>query len=207
MLQQTLPQNRQLRTIESLFWDIKIGWTPSREKTEFFWWGIPWVSIKDMEGKKEIYETNETLSEEGIRNSNVKLVQKGSLLFSFKLTVWRMSFAGVDLYTNEAITAFEPNPEIELTYLYYVLPVVAKQVDRTNNYWAPLLNKNIIKSLQIPLPPLEEQKKIVVYLDELNATISKLKSEYQSQLAMLDEMRNSSLDLAFWGSREREHTT
>mgnify|MGYP001727062994 CR=1 FL=1 len=53
----------------------------------------------------------------------------------------------------------------------------------------------------------EEQKKIVAYLDELNATISKLKSEYQSQLAMLDEMRNSSLDLAFWGSREREHTT
>ena len=43
----------------------------------------------------------------------------------------------------------------------------------------------------------EEQKKIVAYLDELNATISKLKSEYQSQLAMLDEMRNSSLDLAF----------
>lgn len=60
------------------------------------------------------------------------------------------------------------------------------------------------KEIQIPLPPLEEQKKIVAYLDELNATISKLKSEYQSQLAMLDEMRNSSLDLAFLGSRERE---
>lgn len=58
---------------------------------------------------------------------------------------------------------------------------------------------------KIPLPPLEEQKKIVAYLDELNATISKLKSEYQSQLAMLDEMRNSSLDLVFWGSRERAY--
>ena len=55
----------------------------------------------------------------------------------------------------------------------------------------------MLKEIQIPLPPLEEQKKIVAYLDELNATISKLKSEYQSQLAMLDEMRNSSLELAF----------
>lgn len=62
----------------------------------------------------------------------------------------------------------------------------------------------MLKEIQIPLPPLEEQKKIVAYLDELNATISKLKSEYQSQLVMLDEMRNSSLDLAFLGSRERE---
>ena len=68
---------------------------------------------------------------------------------------------------------------------------------------ASLNQKNILEKI-IPLPPLEEQKKIVAYLDELNATISKLKSEYQSQLAMLDEMRNSSLDLAFWGSRERE---
>lgn len=65
----------------------------------------------------------------------------------------------------------------------------------------------MLKEIQIPLPPLEEQKKIVAYLDELNATISKLKSEYQSQLVMLDEMRNSSLDLAFLGSREREYTT
>lgn len=61
---------------------------------------------------------------------------------------------------------------------------------------ASLNQKNILEKI-IPLPPLEEQKKIVAYLDELNATISKLKSEYQSQLAMLDEMRNSSLDLAF----------
>ena len=69
---------------------------------------------------------------------------------------------------------------------------------------ASLNQKNILEKI-IPLPPLEEQKKIVAYLDELNATISKLKSEYQSQLAMLDEMRNSSLDLAFWGSRERTY--
>lgn len=73
------------------------------------------------------------------------------------------------------------------------------------------LRNSDLESLQIPLPPLEEQKKIVAYLDEINATITKLKSDYQAQLTALDEMRNSSLDLAFWGSRERErereHTT
>lgn len=70
--------------------------------------------------------------------------------------------------------------------------------------WAAQKNISVkdIAQIQIPLPPLEEQKKIVAYLDELNATISKLKSDYQSQLAMLDEMWNSSIDLAFWGSRE-----
>lgn len=98
-----------------------------------------------------------------------------------------------------------PKGDIDMDYLFYVLktldlPSLAQGVK-------PWINRNDIYTLPIPLPPLEEQKKIVAYLDELNATISKLKSEYQSQLAMLDEMRNSSLDLAFWGSREREHTT
>lgn len=55
----------------------------------------------------------------------------------------------------------------------------------------------MLKEIQIPLPPFEEQKKIVAYLDELNATITKLKSGYQAQLTALDKIRNSSLDLAF----------
>ena len=83
-------------------------------------------------------------------------------------------------------------------YFYYALSFLKPKTQGYRRHYS------LLKEIQIPLPPLEEQKKIVAYLDELNATISKLKSEYQSQLAMLDEMRNSSLDLAFWGSRERE---
>lgn len=84
-------------------------------------------------------------------------------------------------------------------YFYYALSFLKPKTQGYRRHYS------LLKEIQIPLPPLEEQKKIVAYLDELNATISKLKSEYQSQLAMLDEMQNSSLDLAFWGSREREY--
>ena len=87
-----------------------------------------------MDNNKHITETKETLSELGVKHSNVKLIKSGSLLFSFKLTVGRMAFAGCDLYTNEAIACFEPNENIDLIYLYYILPYIANQVDRTNNY-------------------------------------------------------------------------
>lgn len=186
-----------IKTIKELFWDVKIWWTPAREKAEYFWWGIPWVSIKDMEGKKEIFETNETLSKLWVKNSNVKLIKRWSLLFSFKLTVGRMCFAWVDLYTNEAIAAFEPNKHINLEYLYYILPVVANKVDRTNNYGAPLLNKNVIKSLQIPLPPLEIQQKIVEKLDELSAVIKENQEKIRGQIIALDELWESKLDEVF----------
>ncbi len=195
-----LPTNRKLKTIEQIFGDVKIWWTPPREKKEFFGWWLPWVSIRDMWTQREILETSETLSETGIKNSNVKLISKWSLLFSFKLTVWRMCFAGVDLYTNEAIAAFEPNPEIDLNYLYYLLPSVSQKVDRTNNYGAPLLNKSVIKSLKIPLPPLPVQHAIVDALDHASVQITASRAAVQSQLDALDQLWQSTLSEVFENS-------
>ena len=94
------------KKISELFSDIKIGGTPSRGNPTYFSGSNLWVSIKDMEGQPLIDRTAETISDEGVRNSNCKLVKKGSLLFSFKLTVGRVSFAGADLYTNEAACRF-----------------------------------------------------------------------------------------------------
>ena len=142
-------------------------------------------------------------------------ILKGDILFSHinsPVHIWKVAIAKKDyddmfhwmnlllLRWNERII----DPEFLFNLLNWIFhkwereKICKKAINQ-----ASLNQKNILEK-EIPLPPLEEQKKIVAYLDELNATISKLKSEYQSQLAMLDEMRNSSLDLAFWGSRERE---
>lgn len=188
-----------IKKLWEIYSEIKIWWTPSREKKEYFWWWLLWVSIRDMWDNKYITETKETLSESWVKNSNVKLVKKGSLLFSFKLTVWRMSFAACDLYTNEAIASFEPNEKLNLNYLYYILPYIANQVDRTNNYWAPLLNKSVISNLQIPLPPLSKQQEIVSYLDQVFAKTKQLKAEYEVKLQQLKELKSSILQSAFEG--------
>lgn len=192
-----LPPNRQTKTIEELFWDVKIWWTPSRSQKRFFGWWIPRVSIRDMSDTETIYETNETLSQEWVENSNVKLIEKWSLLFSFKLTVGKVSFAGKNLYTNEAIAAFPQNDEINLKYLYYVLPLIAQKVDRTNNYWAPLLNKSIIRWLSLPLPPLPTQLRIVERLDEVADHITQSKNHLTHQLVQLDSLRASILSQVF----------
>lgn len=139
---------------------------------ECFWWWFPWVSIWDMTNNKLITKTKETLSEIGIKKSNVKLIKKWSLLFSFKLSVWKVAFAWTDLYTNEAIACFEEwNPDVDLQYLYYCLPIYALKNWRTNNYWAALLNKDILQNMEIPLPPLATQRAIAEKLDKLQSLI------------------------------------
>jgi len=154
-------------------------------------------------------------------------------LINFSPTIWKQIKSGKVVFKKWMILYGKLRPYLNKVYIAEfdgiasteILPMIVddcivtdylalflrsnKFVDQANNSisWArmPRVTTKFFQEYdKIPLPPLEEQKKIVAYLDELNATISKLKSEYQSQLAMLDEMRNSSLDLVFWGSRERE---
>lgn len=120
-------------------------------------------------------------------------------------TTWKLAInnKNKNYYLNQRVGKFIFKEDVTKKYCHYFLwTKIEENLHKSSWSAIPNLSTKQILEIQIPLPPLEEQKKIVAYLDELNATISKLKSEYQSQLAMLDEMRNSSLDLAFWGSRE-----
>lgn len=166
--------NYPLKKISELFSDIKIGGTPSRGNPAFFNGNNLWVSIKDMNGQTLITSTAERLSDEGVSKSNCKLVVKGSLLFSFKLTVGKVAFAGADLYTNEAIAAFDPKEAeesgIDLDYLSMVLPIAAKGDNTKNSMGASLLSKDRIYDLEIPVPEtIEEQREIArIYLEQFS---------------------------------------
>jgi type I restriction enzyme S subunit len=158
----------QTKKVSDLFADVKIGGTPSRGNPAYFSGGNLWVSIRDMEGQPLITRTAETISDEGARNSNCKLIKEGSLLFSFKLTVGRTAFAGVDLYTNEAIAAFDRNEAelagIDLEYLSLVLPIAASGDTTKNSMGAALLNKDKILNLKIPVLAIDDQRQIAARL-------------------------------------------
>lgn len=175
------------KKISELFSDIKIGGTPSRGNPAFFGGKNLWVSIRDMEGRPLITKTAETISDEGARNSNCKLVKKGSLLFSFKLTVGRVSFAGADLYTNEAIAAFGRDEAelagIDLEYLSLVLPIAASGDTTKNSMGAALLNKDKILNLEIPAPHPETQRQIAARLKAQLAEVETARQAAQVQLS------------------------
>lgn len=67
--------------------------------------------------------------------------------------------------------------------------------------WAqyPAISDKDLKSLSIPLPPLQKQKEIVSYLDEVFAKNKELKTKYEIQLKELEELKQSLLKDAFEG--------
>ncbi|MEB3794067.1 MULTISPECIES: restriction endonuclease subunit S [unclassified Acinetobacter] len=157
---------------------INIGGTPAREVAKF--WaeshdGVAWVSIADMK-QKYISKTKEYISKTGALSSNVKLIPAGSLLMSFKLTVGKVAINTVDLYCNEAIAFFKPlNDSVSLEWLLHVLPLVTANTVTDTAVKGATLNKEKINNLDIPLPEIAVQRKIVKVLDTLDLEIEQTK--------------------------------
>lgn len=183
------------KKISDLFSDVRIGGTPSRGNPAYFSGGNLWVSIRDMEGQPLITKTAETISDEGARNSNCKLVKKGSLLFSFKLTVGRIAFAGSDLYTNEAIAAFDRDEAelagVDLEYLSLVLPIAARGDTTKNSMGAALLNKDKILNLGIPVLEIDAQRQIAARLKAQLAEVETARQAAQVQLREVSRLADA----------------
>lgn len=189
------------KKISDLFTDVKIGGTPSRGNPAYFNGENLWVSIRDMEGQPLITKTAEAISDEGARNSNCKLVKKGSLLFSFKLTVGRIAFAGADLYTNEAIAAFDRDEAelagVYLKYLSLVLPIAARGDTTKNSMGAALLNKDKILNLEIPVLEIDDQRQIAARLKSQLTEVETARQATQVQLRDAALLRQRLLRQAF----------
>ncbi len=167
--------------------DISIGRTPSRSKSEYWGEGHPWVSIRDL-SSKVITNTKEQITDIGVKNARCKVVKKGTLLFSFKLTIGKMAYAGCDLFTNEAIAAFVIKDERKLNaeYLYYALK--SSTYGGSNQaVMGKTLNLKSLAEIVIPLPPLNDQIRIAHLLGKVEGLIAQRKQ----QLQKLDDLLKS----------------
>lgn len=171
--------------------DILIGGTPPRGISDYWENGtLPWVSIADMtrEGKY-LTETKEKITENGVKDSNVKLIPRDSLLFSFKLSIGKLAFAGKDLYTNEAIAGFiiKDKNELDKNFLYYFLKSstfdTAQRAVKGNT-----LNKEKMKVLEIPIPSLKIQEEIVKKLDEKFEKLDEVKKNRENVIYETDKI-------------------
>ena len=119
-----LPEGWVSDTLGNLV-DISIGKTPNRSDSRYWDRGVHrWATIASMDFGQELHQTKEKITDVAVKETNPRLVKKGTLLFSFKLTIGKMAFAGCNIYTNEAIAALVPKDErIDKKFLYYALQV------------------------------------------------------------------------------------
>ena len=154
--------------------EILIGGTPARNNFSYFKGDNLWVSIAEMNGQI-ITDTKEKISDEAIKNSNVKLIPKNTTLLSFKLSIGKAALAGKDLYTNEAIAGLIPKNKNNLLdkFLFFIFKWQTVDLDlKGNNAFGKSLNSSILKEkVKIPLPPLAAQENIIQTIEKLEMRI------------------------------------
>ncbi|QSR11800.1 restriction endonuclease subunit S [Lactococcus sp. LG592] len=154
-----------------------MGKTPPRSATEYWGADIPWVSIADMPANGVITDTKEKLSPQATKLFKDKISPIGTLLMSFKLTVGRVSLLGIEAAHNEAIISIFPYADSDKSikmYLFKFLPQIANNGDSKDAIKGTTLNSQSINELLIPLPPLQEQLRIIHAVEKFDNLIPRL---------------------------------
>lgn len=163
-----IPANWQIRKVKDLY-QIQIGFTPDTKKEEYYTdeiEGYDWLTIGDLDGKKYIPPTTKNhISKLYVQKFSPSVIPQGSLLYSFKLSVGQVSLTNRDIYSNEAIAAFLPNNNVCLEFLYYSSSMIIENANE-NIYGAKILNQELIKNAHVVCPPIEEQKRIALFLSD-----------------------------------------
>lgn len=164
--------------------EYNTGRTPSTKNPKY--WtsdseGFHWVSIADLNNKGFVETTAKRVSTES-KNEIFKSgpVKAGTILMSFKLTVGKTSILNVDAYHNEAIISLQPKQCISHKYLFQLLPVMSQWGNTKDAIKGKTLNLKSIARIPVPLPPMEEQKRIVAKVDELMGLIDDLEAQTET---------------------------
>lgn len=169
--------------------DIVIGGTPDTKKREYYGGEHLFAKIADLTACEtmEIHETEERLTDAGVQKSTVKLVPKGTVLFSFKLSLGKVAITGRPMYTNEAIAAIIPKDGRVLPkYLYYVLPRIPVPGARKAAK-GQTSSKGRLAKAKIPVPSIPEQEALIAMMEAHDADVARLKAEIAEKEASADE--------------------
>lgn len=145
------------------------GTTPSRNKQDLYYGGgIPWVKSGELR-ESVIAETEETVTEQALAETPLKIAPKGSVLVAmYGANVGRVGILGIDAATNQAVCHIVPQQnEADSRYIFHVLrQKLPEFISRSVGGAQPNISQQIIRETEIPLPSISQQKRIAAILDK-----------------------------------------
>ena len=163
---------------------IKGGGTPDKSVPEYWNGGIPWASVKDLKSD-EISQTTDNVSALGVASSATQIIPAGSIIVPTRMAVGKVAINSGDVAINQDLKAIFPNPDIHTKYLFYAIKNKERQlISQATGATVKGIKVDVLRNLQIPLPPMPEQKRIAAILDQA-ADLVRLRKEALEKLDML----------------------
>lgn len=174
------------------------GHTPSRHHPEY--WEdctIPWLTLADVwqlrDGTKSVVtETEEKISETGVANSSARVHPAGTVAMSRTASVGFTCLLGADMATSQDFVTWTCGPHLHPRFLLHSLrgqhdEILSMRMGSTHQ----TIYMPDVERIRTPLPSLEEQRKIVNFLDAETVRIDSLIAKKRRLIEALDEMQMS----------------
>lgn len=185
---------------------LRSGHTPSRQHAEY--WEdctIPWFGLADVwqlrDGRQEyVVETNEKISELGLLHSAARLLPEGTVILSRTASVGFSAILARSMATTQDFVNWVCGPEIRPEYLLYVFRSMTQEFRRVTmgsthqTIYMPDVNRFVT-----PLPPLEEQDKIVSLVRERTKIVDAMIDKTREAINRLKEYRTALISAAVTG--------
>jgi type I restriction enzyme S subunit len=187
------------------------GHTPDRSKPEY-WENctIPWITLTDASRHADslapIDDTNQHISEVGMRNSAAVLHPAGTVVLSRTASVGHSAQMGRPMATTQDFAAWTCGDRLDSRYLLLVLRAMKPEWERLafgsthRTIYMPDL-----ESLRIPLPSVDEQRRIADFLYGGIGVLDEVNRRRSHQLAALDELVQSEVDAAIAQADDPAH--
>ena len=189
--------------------EIYNGGTPSTNIPEYWDGGIQWITPKDMGKSKEMYVSHceRTITQEGVEHSSAKVLPERSVIVSSRAPIGYVAINEVPMATNQGCKGFVLGKEIYPEFLYYFLLSSTELLNKlgTGATFKEVSGKKLA-GIELPLPSLPEQQRIVDILDREFAKIDALKANAEKSLQAAKDLFQATTDTLMSNEQWRELT-
>jgi len=177
------------------------GGTPKTNIKDYWENGdIPWLTPADLSNIKGKYisKGRRNITKLGLEKSSAQLMPKGTVLFSSRAPIGYTAIASNPLSTNQGFKSCIPYVMQMNEYIYYYLTYSAKKInEQASGTTFKEVSGSEVANFLLPLPPLNEQKRIVEKVDQLMALCDELEKNIEESKKDSELLMQSVLQEAF----------
>lgn len=148
--------------------DIKGGGTPDKSNAEYWNGEIPWASVKDFK-KNIIDSTLDSITPLGVKNSATSIIPAGNIIIPTRMALGKVAINAIDIAINQDLKALfiKDYNVVDRNYLFRWLESQSSLIaSEGKGATVKGITLPFLKGLNVPIPPLNEQKRIAAILDK-----------------------------------------
>lgn len=161
------------------------GGTPKATEKQYYDGGsIPWLVIGDLNDSIVSFSASK-ITELGLQNSSAKMIPAGTLLVAMYGSIGKLGITGIECCTNQAIAYAKELYGVTTKYMFFYMAMMKSElISKGKGGTQKNISQTVLNSLEVIVPPLPEQERIVSRIEELfsqlDAGVETLKKQKHS---------------------------